>query len=133
MLLSRKTSYIKRKRVPRFLLQKEDAEVQKIVYDLLGQLGIVYKKVCTARDYAWNGKRLAIRNTMSNVFHDIAHWQVASPERRSVPDFGLGKGPDSRLCASYLVTISERFNLLIWEPMPVDQKRFIMQNIDIFQ
>lgn len=40
---------------------------------------------------------------------------------------------EDELGSIYIPTISERFNLLIWEPMPVDQKRFIMQNIDIFQ
>jgi len=32
---------------------------------------------------------------ISNLAHDIAHWLVASPTRRKMPDFGLGTSPDS--------------------------------------
>ncbi len=108
MLLSRKTSYIKRKRVPReILLQKEDVEVQRIVYDLLHKLGIAYKKTFPAEGFAWDGKKLAIRNTVSNIFHDIAHWLVATPERRNATDFGLGSGPDSGKVSGWLIPFSE--------------------------
>jgi hypothetical protein len=32
----------------------------------------------------------------SNIIHDLAHWSVCtSLDRRSKPDFGLGRGPDS--------------------------------------
>lgn len=31
----------------------------------------------------------------SNLAHEIAHFLVASPDRRNVPDYGLGSGPES--------------------------------------
>lgn len=34
-------------------------------------------------------------NSPSNAIHDIAHFQVCSPARRKMKDFGLGRGPDS--------------------------------------
>lgn len=29
----------------------------------------------------------------ANVFHEVAHFQLASPERRSIPNFGFGSSP----------------------------------------
>ena len=29
------------------------------------------------------------------MFHEIAHWQIAPVERRSLYDFGLGAGPET--------------------------------------
>jgi hypothetical protein len=33
----------------------------------------------------------------SNTIHEVAHWIVSDPERRNLPDFGLGIGPESKL------------------------------------
>ncbi|MBL8644223.1 MAG: elongation factor P hydroxylase, partial [Rhodospirillaceae bacterium] len=35
------------------------------------------------------------RSETSVVFHEIAHWQIAAPERRALADFGLGAGPET--------------------------------------
>lgn len=44
----------------------------------------------------WDGKSEAVRDqSTSNVIHDLCHWLVADPRRRTVPDFGLGLGPES--------------------------------------
>jgi hypothetical protein len=29
------------------------------------------------------------------VFHEVAHWQIASLDRRALYDFGLGAGPET--------------------------------------
>lgn len=43
------------------------------------------------RWFGWNGKALNLtsRADFSSVIHEVAHWQLAIPERRLSPDFGL--------------------------------------------
>lgn len=38
--------------------------------------------------------------TSRSALHDLAHWQLASPSRRKVADYGLGPGQDSNALAS---------------------------------
>lgn len=45
-------------------------------------------------DFQWDGKLLT-SNRCDNLLHDLAHFQCAEPDRRFLPDFGLGPGPDS--------------------------------------
>ncbi len=41
---------------------------------------------------------LTTKHHPSNIMHDLAHWAVCgSLQRRSLPDFGLGRGPDSSI------------------------------------
>lgn len=60
--------------------------------------------------YAWDGQTIALRETrkprhISHLVHDIAHFLVAIKKRKSIPDFGLGIGPDSPPGAKYLKPI----------------------------
>ena len=48
-----------------------------------------------AAAFSWDGRVIRTRSETSVVFHEIAHWQVAPPERRGLPDFGLGAGPET--------------------------------------
>lgn len=45
--------------------------------------------------YSWDGRVIRTRSETSVVFHEIAHWQIAPVERRALPDFGLGAGPET--------------------------------------
>ncbi len=45
--------------------------------------------------FSWDGSVLAVDTDISVVLHDIAHWQLASPSRRRLPDFGLGASPET--------------------------------------
>lgn len=45
--------------------------------------------------YSWDGCVIRTRSETSVVFHEIAHWQIAPEERRALPDFGLGAGPET--------------------------------------
>lgn len=45
--------------------------------------------------FTWDGESVAIRLEPSVLIHEVAHYQLAAPERRSVLDFGLGAGPES--------------------------------------
>jgi hypothetical protein len=44
---------------------------------------------------SWDGARVRTRSESAVLIHEAAHYQVASPARRRLPDFGLGAGPES--------------------------------------
>src|SRR5579875_826361 len=46
-------------------------------------------------DYAWNGHALRRETEAYVLLHEIAHFQLAPPERREAIDFGLGAGPET--------------------------------------
>lgn len=45
--------------------------------------------------FSWDGHAIRTRSETSVVFHEIAHWQLAPPARRVLPDFGVGAGPET--------------------------------------
>ena len=45
--------------------------------------------------FNWDGKALDGDTEAYVILHEIAHFVLAPPERRSLPDFGLGPGPDT--------------------------------------
>ncbi len=45
--------------------------------------------------FSWDGQAIRTRSETSVVFHEIAHWQIAPPARRVLPDFGVGAGPET--------------------------------------
>jgi hypothetical protein len=48
-----------------------------------------------AQAFSWDGRSLRTRSEACVVFHEIAHWQLAPPDRRTLKDFGLGTGPET--------------------------------------
>ena len=44
---------------------------------------------------SWDGERLYAETEAFVLVHEVAHFQLASPARRRVIDFGLGAGPDT--------------------------------------
>ena len=50
----------------------------------------------TACAYNWDGTALDGATEAYVILHEVAHFVLASPERRALPDFGLGPGPDTR-------------------------------------
>ncbi|HXP75521.1 MAG TPA: hypothetical protein VN823_15355 [Stellaceae bacterium] len=44
---------------------------------------------------SWDGQRLYAETEAFVLVHEVAHFQLASPVRRRVIDFGLGAGPDT--------------------------------------
>lgn len=64
------------------------------------------------KPYAYDGQTIALFDKKpdkirppSNLVHDIAHYLVASDERRRMPEFGLGESPDTmsyRYLSSYI-------------------------------
>jgi hypothetical protein len=62
---------------------------------LCRRLGIAVIDEEPARAFSWDGRFLRTRSEPCVLFHEIAHWQLAPPDRRDVPDFGLGAGPET--------------------------------------
>lgn len=69
------------------------------------QLGVpLNPRRCGRASYGYDGKDIAARRLEPmELLHEMAHWLVASPERRKLPDFGLGLGPFSGLRADPVV------------------------------
>ena len=58
--------------------------------------GIAVHPEGTACAYNWDGTALDGSVEAYVILHEIAHFLLAPPERRALPDFGLGPGPDTR-------------------------------------
>ncbi len=50
----------------------------------------------TACAYNWDGAALDGATEAYVILHEVAHYRLAPPERRVLPDFGAGPGPDTR-------------------------------------
>ena len=46
--------------------------------------------------YNWDGTALDGATEAYVILHEVAHFVLAPPERRALPDFGAGPGPDTR-------------------------------------
>ena len=44
---------------------------------------------------SWDGAALRTRSEPWVLLHEIGHWLLCPPERRHLPDFGVGAGPES--------------------------------------
>jgi len=58
--------------------------------------GIAVHPQGTACAYNWDGAALDSATEAYVILHEVAHYLLAPPERRALPDFGLGPGPDTR-------------------------------------
>jgi hypothetical protein len=47
------------------------------------------------RAFSWDGKAVRTGSEPAVLLHEVAHFQLASPDRRRLPDFGLGAGPET--------------------------------------
>ena len=57
--------------------------------------GIPAHKLGTRPGFNWDGAALDGGTEAYVILHEIAHFRLAPPERRWIPDFGLGPGPDT--------------------------------------
>jgi len=62
---------------------------------LAARMGIATIDEEPAQAFSWDGAAVRTRSETSVIFHEIAHWQIAPPERRDLYDFGLGAGPET--------------------------------------
>jgi len=52
-----------------------------------------------AHAFSWDGTHVRTLTEPAVLLHEVAHYQLASPARRALPDFGLGAGPESGFAA----------------------------------
>jgi len=45
--------------------------------------------------FSWDGRHVRTESEPAVLIHEVAHYQLASPTRRFLPDFGLGAGPET--------------------------------------
>jgi hypothetical protein len=45
--------------------------------------------------FSWDGGAVRTASEPAVLLHEVAHYQLASPARRALPDFGLGAGPET--------------------------------------
>lgn len=69
--------------------------------------------------YNYDGRGI-IRTSTYDVFHELAHYQLASPTRRGVPDYGLGEGPTSKTRTEQMVGAMDEEKMasllgILWE------------------
>jgi hypothetical protein len=62
---------------------------------LVRRLGIAVRDDAPARAFSYDGYAIRVRSEAYVLIHEVAHYQVCAPERRPLPDFGLGAGPES--------------------------------------
>jgi hypothetical protein len=75
------------------LSQRADHHAQAL--DLLRRFGLGILDEDPNDGLTWDGQAVAVRMEPSVIIHEVAHYQLATPERRHLPDFGLGAGPES--------------------------------------
>jgi hypothetical protein len=63
--------------------------------DLAARFGIALRPGSPRLDFSWNGQALRSDTEAYVLLHEIAHFQLAAPRRRSRIDFGLGPGPET--------------------------------------
>jgi hypothetical protein len=62
---------------------------------LLATFGMALHDAPAARALTWDGRAAWRGLEPSVLIHEVGHLQVCAPERRAVPDFGLGAGPET--------------------------------------
>ena len=74
----------------------EDAKAhQKVAIALAQFFGMAILPGSPLLDFGWNGRALRRETEAYVLLHEIAHFQLAPPERRAAIDFGLGAGPET--------------------------------------
>lgn len=63
--------------------------------DLARRFGMTLLPGSPTLDFAWTGDALRSDTEAYVLLHEVAHFQLAPPERRRTIDFGLGAGPET--------------------------------------
>ena len=63
--------------------------------DLITKFGLHILPGAPGIDVSWNGTALRSETEAYVLLHEVAHFQLAAPERRGRVDFGLGPGPET--------------------------------------
>ena len=68
---------------------------RKVACDLVRATGMLFIDEAPADAFSWDGMAVRTRSEASVLIHEVAHWLIAPACRRSLPDFGLGAGPET--------------------------------------
>jgi hypothetical protein len=76
--------------------------------DLARRLGMPVHPEGARSAFNWDGAALDGATDAYVILHEIAHFVLAPPERRSIVDFGLGPGPDTtdRAAAAHAAVVA---------------------------
>jgi len=66
-----------------------------LAISLANNLGIKTLNIKPEDYFSWDGYFISTQTDIASILHEIAHWQITPYERRKIPDFGLGSGPDT--------------------------------------
>lgn len=81
------------------LALSQSPDHHRAAVDLAASFGMGILDASPTAGFTWDGHLLAVRMEPSVIIHDVAHLQCCAPQRRTVPDFGLGAGPETGLRA----------------------------------
>lgn len=73
----------------------EAARHHHVAIHLAASFGMEILPGSPALDFGWSGRALRGATEAYVILHEIAHFQIAPPERRGLIDFGLGAGPET--------------------------------------
>ena len=62
---------------------------------LVNAVGMPIVDEAPADAFSWDGRAVRTRSEASVLVHEVAHWLIAPDDRRVLPDFGLGAGPET--------------------------------------
>ncbi len=63
--------------------------------ELVQRLNIPWLDEEPAAAFSYDGYAIRVRSEAYVLIHEVGHYQVCSPERRRLADFGLGAGPET--------------------------------------
>jgi hypothetical protein len=66
-----------------------------VALSLARRHGVAVHPTGTYCAFNWDGAALDGDTEAYVILHEVAHYVLAPPERRKLPDFGLGPGPDT--------------------------------------
>lgn len=74
---------------------KGDADARHRVCTLIDRFGIAQIDGAPQDAFSWDGRAIRTRSEPCVVVHELAHWQLCPADRLTLPDFGLGAGPET--------------------------------------
>lgn len=80
--------------------QPSDSQHKKMLRDLkkrIKALGIEVKNFSSSTRFGWDGQTICLdgettKRKLHDLVHEFSHWLMSTPERRALPEFGLGAG-----------------------------------------
>ena len=76
-------------------VQQDTPDHRRAARALVDRAGMAAIDAVPATAFSWDGRAVRTRSEASVLIHEVAHWLIAPPDRRALPDFGLGAGPET--------------------------------------